>query len=71
MSANEREKLTQFLNRYAKWYDDNYGDGMPDKNVLDSIYQWLGTPFTDRISRKKFRILFDLRLTDYRERKKG
>lgn len=66
MTKDERIKLRIWLNRYVKWYDETYNaENIPTKEILDALYSWLDTPLQRIITRKKFRILFDLRLADY------
>lgn len=72
MNKAHRDLLQRWLKRYVKWYDENYGaENEPSKEILDALYSWLDAPLTPLITRKKFRILFDLRLADYIAKKKG
>ena len=66
-----REQLAQHLKHYVKWFDDYDPTEMPNDETIRDIYRWMSSELQTVVELKHFSLLFTMRLTHYRETKKG
>lgn len=70
MDKKLREILIDEIRRAAKWFlESGDSDELPDKDTIDGLYQWLNSDVKPFVTRRKFRVLLDIRITTLRSEK--